>query len=479
MRESLRRPGVTAALLFAAAAALSACTILREVGPHDEGLVLQAAARVSHGELPWRDFWWNYGPGQPLLLGGLFKAFGPSLLVWRIVRVAVDATVALLAWLLLRRAAPPWLALLGWLAVAGAMAWPTSPGPNPPALALTLGGVLLARRSPVGAGALAGLAVAFRPEVGVPGAIAVVLAGGGMRAALGAAGAALVTVAPFVALAPGDAWDDTLGFLGRQHLQRLPIPLQYRGGADPNKVLEFYLPVVLLAGTALWAGVSLARRRGDVLWLLAPLAAAALYLVGRPDEFHLLPLSALLAVGLALTAAAERASGVRWALVGVLALIAAHGVERQAGRLLHPPALAAVPGPAGDGVETARSDAAALQALLPRLRGATLLVAPPRFDRVEVGDPLLYVIAGKANPTRYDVMQPGVVTTAGVQREMVRDLSRHPPADVVRWEDQRALATEPNGSSRSSGVHLLDDWIDRHYRPAGHFGVYSLLTARP
>jgi len=144
-----------------------------------------------------------------------------------------------------------------------------------------------------------------------------------------------------------------------------------------------------------------------------------------------------------------------------------------------PPALAAVPGPAGDGVETARSDAAALQALLPRLRGATLLVAPPRFDRVEVGDPLLYVIAGKANPTRYDVMQPGVVTTAGVQREMVRDLSRHPPADVVRWEDQRALATEPNGSSRSSGVHLLDDWIARHYRPAGHFGVYSLLTARP
>jgi len=111
--------------------------------------------------------------------------------------------------------------------------------------------------------------------------------------------------------------------------------------------------------------------------------------------------------------------------------------------------------------------------------GATLLVAPPRFDRVEVGDPLLYVIAGKANPTRYDVMQPGVVTTAGVQREMVRDLSRHPPADVVRWEDQRALATEPTGSSRSSGVHLLDDWIDRHYRPAGHFGVYSLLTARP
>src|SRR4051794_41586186 len=99
-----RRTGV---VLFAAAAALSGFTILREVGPHDEGLMLQAAARIADGRLPYRDFWWNYGPAQPYLLGAIWKAFGASLLDWRIVRILLDATVALLVWLLARREASP------------------------------------------------------------------------------------------------------------------------------------------------------------------------------------------------------------------------------------------------------------------------------------------------------------------------------------------------------------------------------------
>src|SRR4051794_34275081 len=95
--------------------------------------MLEAAARVAGGEWPYRDFWFNYGPGQPLVLAALWKAFGPSLLAWRVLRVALDATVALLAWLLVRRQVPEWLALLVWAAVAAAMAWPTGPGPHPAA----------------------------------------------------------------------------------------------------------------------------------------------------------------------------------------------------------------------------------------------------------------------------------------------------------------------------------------------------------
>ena len=54
-----------------------------------------------------------------------------------------------------------------------------------------------------------------------------------------------------------------------------------------------------------------------------------------------------------------------------------------------------------------------------------MLVAPPRYDRVRVGDSMLNVLLDRPNPTRYDVVQPGVVTTAKVQREMARDLRRH------------------------------------------------------
>jgi hypothetical protein len=155
------------ALLLVLAAALSAFTILRDYGPHDEGLMLQWAGRIASGQWPYRDFWSNYAPGQTVVLAGLWKVFGPSLLAWRIYRVALDAIVALLVWALVRRAgAPPWLALLAWVAAAGAMAFPTGPGPNPPALALGLVALLLAARRPALAGALAGLAAVFRPEIG-------------------------------------------------------------------------------------------------------------------------------------------------------------------------------------------------------------------------------------------------------------------------------------------------------------------------
>ena len=85
-----------------------------------------------------------------------------------------------------------------------------------------------------------------------------------------------------------------------------------------------------------------------------------------------------------------------------------------------------------------------------------MFVANPRHDRVRVGNPLLYVLLERANPTRYDVMQPGVVTTAPVQREMVRDLERARPEVVIRWLSPVAGQRESNGAGRSSGVWILD-----------------------
>src|SRR3954451_20237086 len=177
--------------LIAGAAALSAATLLRGIGPHDEGLMLQAAARIADGEWPYRDFWFNYGPGQPLLLAPVAH----SLVAWRIVRVALDATVTVLAYALVRRTAPPWLSVLSAVAVAAAMAWPATPGPNPAALALVLGALLLARSRPGVAGALCGAAAFFRPELGVAGALSVAPAGGRWRALPAAAGVAVALYA--------------------------------------------------------------------------------------------------------------------------------------------------------------------------------------------------------------------------------------------------------------------------------------------
>ena len=166
------------------------------------------------------------------------------------------------------------LPLLAWLAVAGAMAFPTGPGPNPAALALGLGALLAAPRSAGLAGALAGLAAVFRPEIGVAAALGAALLVARARAVRALARAAplrappLLGWLPFFVAAPGELLDQTLGFLGIQDLQRLPFPLDPAGvGLDPNKLLE------LAAGAP-------RRRRGACgrLVALPPPAARALAL---------------------------------------------------------------------------------------------------------------------------------------------------------------------------------------------------------
>ena len=444
--------------LLLAGALLAASTAWWGLGPHDEGLMLQAARRIGDGQWPYRDFWWNYGPGQPLLLA----PFGGSLVAWRVIRVALAAVVALLAFRLARRhgASVP-AALLAWLAVAGAMAWPATPGPNPAALALALGALLLKKRgrtptnhdaagvqargpSPcLQAGALAGLAAVFRPEIGIAAAI-------GLRSARAAAVAAAVAVLgwlPFFVVAPGELLDQTVGFLGIQDRQRLPFPLDPEGvGLDPNKLLELYAPLILVVGT----GLAMLVR--PPLALLPLVLVGLLYLLGRTDEFHLVPLAAVLPIVLA------SARRLRPAALVVVALVALHGLDR---------------------IATADRDVAAWDAeetvapLRELVGDRSIFVAPPRFARVTVGNPLLYVLLGKDNPTRYDVMQPGVVTTEEVQREIRADLERARPELLIRWLDPRT-APEDNAAGRTSGATLLDVYLRTTYRPIARFGAYSV-----
>ncbi|MDX6639589.1 MAG: hypothetical protein QOF12_600, partial [Solirubrobacteraceae bacterium] len=377
---------------------------------------------------------------------------------------------------------------------AGAMAFPTGPGPNPPALALGLGALLLAARRPAIAGSLAGLAAVVRPEIGAACALGAAIppriewtVGAAYRTQVSTRrraglilGAAVVVaaagLAPFAIVAPGQMWHQVAGFLGIQHLQRLPFPFAPHT-ADPNKVLERLIELICVVAAALALAWTAVRRQ----WHPAvPLVVfGLLYLLGRPDLFHLVPLSVAAAVVLAGAAAQERSRAVRGVLVAAVALLALHGLDRRAGQLLHPPALAAVPGPAADGVQTSPADAQALgrlrtavDRLLPA--GRPLFVANPRHDLVRVGDPLLYTILDRPNPTRYDVMQPGVVTTAPVQREIVRELAH--TTVVVRWLDPTASQPEPDGAGRSSGVHVLDRYLAARFVRRARFGPYELLV---
>jgi hypothetical protein len=310
------------------------------------------------------------------------------------------------------------------------------------------------------------------------------------RSCAAAVAAAVVLTGPFVAAGgPGAFWDDTVGFdLGDQGLQRLPLPGAYHHPFDLNKVFEFYFPYVLLAGAALWLLAAALNRPPLRCWAPLPLAAAGVvYLVGRPDEFHLIPLAAVLPILLAGAAERERVARrpiVATALVAGLALIAAHGLDRKFVQTFRSPALARIHLDVADGVRADPAEARSLAQLAHYVDarvppGAPVFVANPRHDLVKVGNPLVYVLIDRPNPTRYDVMQPGVVTSAPVQREMVDDLRRARPRLVVRWLDPVASEREPDGAGRSSGVRVLDRYLTAHYVRVRRFGDYEVLRPRP
>lgn len=519
------------ALLFAGAALISGITMLEAIQPNDEGLMLQAAARIADGQVPYRDFWWFYPPGQPYLLGGLWELFGPSLLTWRIVRVLCDATVAVLVWALARRGgASPRLALAAWLVAALAMAYPSGPHPFPPTLAMCLGALLLIERRPALAGLLAGLAAFWRIEfagyLGLGVLLAYAVRPGTARErvqpALRFTGTAFAVAAllyiPVVAAAgPGDTFDLLIRYPAEDFsdYQSLPFPLDYDGALNTSSLggflsdsseslLLFYLPLALVLGLA-GALVALSLQFDRGLWWQVAAAVFGIgmahYLVTRPDVFHTAPLAVMLAV-LGSWAIAEprrervaegASAGPGRKPIAVLGLAAAglaafalafatvEGLDRRWLELRADRAELRLP--VADGVRVREDERRPLENAVNLVRrrtrpGEPIYVATRRSDLVTAGAPLLYVLAERPNPTHYDIAAPGVVTTAPVQREIVRDLERARVRTVIRWVDPASAAPEPNKAGESSGVTLLNDYLARAYRRAARFGDYIVLERR-
>lgn len=70
---------------------------------YDEGTILTGAERVKNGEVPYRDFWTIYPPGQFYALGGWFKLFGSSLLAERIYDLLIRCFLSIMPFLISRK----------------------------------------------------------------------------------------------------------------------------------------------------------------------------------------------------------------------------------------------------------------------------------------------------------------------------------------------------------------------------------------
>jgi hypothetical protein len=488
--------------LWLAAALISGFTMRRYLDPFDEGLLLQAARRMSDGQWPYADFGWAYGPGQPLAMAAAFKVFGPTVVAWRVLRVIADATIALLVWTLVRREAGPRWALAGWLAAAVTIAQPTTANPVPIALAFALGAVTVAvggditTRRAATAGLLAALAAFWRPDFGLVAALAVVAVlvarqrhQGVVVVAAVVAGVALY--APFaVAAGLPQLWDSLVSAGVRDGAAwRLPFPLGYDGslrgwplGAlaeDLKDVLGFYLPLIGVVGLALVPLALLARRRlTPAAAGLGVLALGALgYLVSRADELHAQPLLVVLCALIPIAAASVDRG---WLLAVPLALILLAGAANRLSALLQPPDLEPVHLAGVPGIRVPPGEARALPGLVAAVQrevpeGEPVYVAPRRSDLVTLTDPLLHFLVDRPNVLRRDAL---LQARPEEQVRIVATLERERPRAVIRWLDPISSRSEPNERGRPSGSTALDDYLARAYESRARYGAYELLVPR-
>jgi len=69
----------------------------------DEGFAVYNAVRIAAGEIPHRDFWTAYPPGQFYVLSAVFNIFGSSLLISRIYDILCRLIISLLVYLIAER----------------------------------------------------------------------------------------------------------------------------------------------------------------------------------------------------------------------------------------------------------------------------------------------------------------------------------------------------------------------------------------
>jgi len=112
-----------AVLLCVVSAAFQTLTLSRHLNNiYDEGLILLGAQRVLDGEVPYRDFWGMYGPGQFYAVAGLFKLTASTVLIEQMWDIAIRAGLTTVVYLWARKVGAAVYAWAAWLVAVVALA---------------------------------------------------------------------------------------------------------------------------------------------------------------------------------------------------------------------------------------------------------------------------------------------------------------------------------------------------------------------
>jgi Dolichyl-phosphate-mannose-protein mannosyltransferase len=518
---------------------------------YDEGIILTGAMRVAAGQIPHRDFYANYGPAQFYLLAGLFKLFGRSVLLERLLDLSFKAltvaSVYAIAASYLNRTIAACVALLTLIYFLGVFSVLCSYPTTAASLFNLVGTALIvpvfarpvSRRRMFAAGAIAGVATLFRYDTGIAllGIHACLTAiGVSTRCKTNRVRAILSTFWPYL---PGFVivtLPALFYFVSVAHLQSvmqdlLFVARNYRRGRSlpfppiSMKHLEnvaIYLPIAALGLSAYLlladrravpdskastsAIPSLAEYRGFLICFA--LLTTAMFFKGLVRTGIIMMFLSILPSMLVTAALYERRSAfskplrisvlsVAWLFVLTAGWCSLHYIKDQ--KRLHASLAESLWSSARGTVPSSRASwcrtsNAATRGLCffpedDRLQtiefidshtrpDQTLFVGDSRHDKIFANDNFTYFAAERLPATRWSHFDPDLQDRFDIQTQMVHELETSRPPYVV-LDSEFELLNEPNDSSRSSGVTVLDDYLHKNYRYDRSYGTMSIWQRIP
>jgi hypothetical protein len=500
------------------------------VNVYDEGLAVLNGARVLGGEVPYRDFWTVYPPGQSYALAAVYSLFGKRLLAARAYDTLVRFVLVVGVYLVGRSIAGQVAALIVaafstlWLGTVGFYGYGVFP-----ALALALYGTRASiayadsgrYRWLALSGALVGLAAVWRLDIALYLGLALSLPLLGfvllrersswvapvLRAGAVLTGMAVLVSVPVyawlvVVSGPGPLWRQLVVFpstvLGR--VRRLPYPQLVPDVAwflqrPPEYVrwARFVLPLAIYAVSLVYLVRSTLRARtAGTEGQVRTFGFAAVTLFGiwvyaqalsRYDWIHVLPSSIWAALGLgAMVSCVSPRHWARWPVALPLSvLLGGVAITYIVPPVVQLDLVLKYASPLACHSSLRMASCAVVQPDQERaiafVRARTgenepIFVGNARHDQILINDVMFYYLADRPCPTPYHELHPGVATTLPVQQAIVEDLQDKQVtwAVTVEWSP----STEPNGSAVSSGVRVLDEFIRANYRRIAEYSAYTV-----
>lgn len=522
MQGLLARPSTRWVVVFLVSFIFLFLAMDRGFDFYDEGLILVGAMRVAAGEVPHRDFYANYGPGQFYTLALLFHWFGWSIFVERIYDLAIRSAIVTFVYGFTASYCRQWLAICTavvcglWLFSAGL---PTIAYPILPLILLSLAGsslllaIFTADLPPwraLLAGALTGVSALFRYDVGA--ALAVIhlasIGIAGLRrgralpyssSALYALGITAIFLPPaliYLAVAPLHPFVHDIFLYPVKYYARarhLPIPgIHWR---SLENVALYLPPLAAVLGLYASSKERQADQKKKGILILFGLLAAIFYLKGivRISVVQMLlslvPTVIVVAVLFDVTAKrANRLHALAQCLLGVSIFTATWSGLKQVRvlylnrqsvlqEILSPSELCTL----GKRLDTGlcfyldRGHQQAIAYLVAHTQPSErIFIGLNRHDRLVSNDLLTYFLSARMPATHWSHFDPDLQTRTDIQTQMIQELEQQDIRYVVLESQYDAVLEQWNDSSQSSGVHLLDDYIRMHYQQVVQIGSISI-----